>query len=555
MPPPPSPKTIAVFGAGIAGLSAAHELSRLGHRVSVYEATAEAGGFFRSARSEGSGDMPTEYSWHGLGPWYHNAFDLLKQIPFDETGSLYEKALSRPIDFGIFPDSGSAQFYDRGLLSIPRMFRFARSDFLPWAWLMLKTWTANERTQRLYARQNAFEAWRPFLRDTGYRTWRSCFGPWIGSDWTRASLHTAGQFFRKQLITRPAHRHAADAEGPAWTQGAGDGWLLFRGPSSDYWFNRWIPLLRAQGVSLTWNEPLEALEFDGSVITGAKLKSGARVVADAYILATTPFAAAEILSRTPALEAQPELRCFKPLIQDGPHVQVSFRLAFAEPIRFPRERTAVVVADSEFNLTLFAEEQVWLPSVELGKRVESLWTGTSCVATVPGRLHGLPVMRCTKQQFIDEVKAQVFGCGALNALIAEANGGRRLSDFELLGLEVWHEWIFSPEGIRGPQPKWVTTTNTQPHLPRQATPVPNLFLAGAHTRTEADVWSIEGAVESGRRAAQALDPRVPVLPQYRSRWLRWIGAVDDILFKVRAPHVLDLVLLLTLLATVAAAVI
>ncbi|MCB1103277.1 MAG: FAD-dependent oxidoreductase [Cephaloticoccus sp.] len=44
-----------------------------------------------------------------------------------------------------------------------------------------------------------------------------------------------------------------------------------------------------------------------------------------------------------------------------------------------------------------------------------------------------------------------------------------------------------------------------PHLPRQATPVPNLFLAGAHTRTEADVWSIEGAVESGRRAAQVVD--------------------------------------------------
>src|SRR5690606_22534502 len=150
-------------------------------------------------------------------------------------------------------------------------------------------------------------------------------------------------------------------------------------------------------------------------------------------------------------EAQPELREFKPLIQDGPHVQVSFRLAFAEPIRFPRERTALVLADSEFNLTLFAQEQAWRRDVDLGKGVASLWTGTSCVATVPGRLHGLPVVRCTKQQFIEEVKAQVFGCGALDALVADANGGRRLAEFNLLAVEVWHEWIFSSDGIRGPQ--------------------------------------------------------------------------------------------------------
>lgn len=85
------PKTADVFGAGIAGLSAAHEFARLGYEVSVYEANNEAGGFFRSARMPGDGDMPSGYSWHGMGPWYHNVFDLLRQIPFDETGSVYDK--------------------------------------------------------------------------------------------------------------------------------------------------------------------------------------------------------------------------------------------------------------------------------------------------------------------------------------------------------------------------------------------------------------------------------------------------------------------------------
>jgi len=539
----PGRKEVAVFGAGIAGLTVAHELARCGHRVSVYEAMTEAGGFFRSARLPDKGNLPTEYSWHGMGPWYHNLFDLLKQIPFDESGSIYERGLSRPIDFGIFPDEGRAQFYDQGLRSIPTMFRMSKWECSKSAWLMLKTWSAGRRTNERYARLNAAEQWQPLLGERAYRTWRSCFGPWIGSDWTKVSLHHAGQFFRKQLITKPTHPHPADAEGPAWSHGAGDGWLLFRGPSSAVWFDRWVAHLKKSGVFLAWKEPLRRLVFDTGMVSGGELDSGEIVRADYYVLATTPFAAAEILARTPELEGQGELRLFKPLIQDGPHVQVSFGIAFAEPIKFPRERTAVVVADSEFNLTLFAEDQVWRDSVLLGQDVRSLWTGTSCVGTVPGRLFDLPVINCTKEQFLAEVQAQIMSCQSLRELIKAANDGRELSDFEIVRIEVWPEWTFSPDGITGPQPKWVTTTNTQPFLPNQTTPVPNLMLAGAHTRTEVDVWSIEGAVESGRRAARAIDPRVQVLGQYKPRWLRILSAADDVCFQVHLPHVLDLILM------------
>jgi len=115
-------KTIVVFGAGIAGLSAAHELSQLGYKVSVYEAMDQPGGFYRSARCSHS-NMPSEYSWHGMGPWYHNTFDLMKQIPFLDRGSLYDVVLSRPIDFGIFPDDAEARFFDKGLKSIPDILR------------------------------------------------------------------------------------------------------------------------------------------------------------------------------------------------------------------------------------------------------------------------------------------------------------------------------------------------------------------------------------------------------------------------------------------------
>jgi protoporphyrinogen/coproporphyrinogen III oxidase len=49
----PSPKIIAVLGAGITGLTAAHRLTRLGHRVRVFETSDRVGGAIRTERVDG----------------------------------------------------------------------------------------------------------------------------------------------------------------------------------------------------------------------------------------------------------------------------------------------------------------------------------------------------------------------------------------------------------------------------------------------------------------------------------------------------------------------
>lgn len=483
--------------------------------------------------------MPSEYSWHGMGPWYHNLFDLLQQIPFDAHGSVYARALSRPIDFGVAPDEGEAGFDDSVWMpNLCRMFRMSRLDTVRWAWLMLQTWCTRRRSNAVYARVSASEAFGRVLTPLGWKTWVACFGPWIGSDWTRVSLHQCGLFFRRQLLTRPAHQHAADADGPAWTQGARSGWLLLRAPSNEAWFQPWQRHLEALGVRFHFGATLHRLLPGEHGIAAALLESGVRVEADVHVLAISPFAAAEVIERSPELAGLAQLRCFRPLIQDGPHIQVSFRIGFAERIHWPRPRCALVIADSEFNLTLFAQEQVWPSAVALGDGIASLWTGTACVSGIRGRLFGLPLERCSEAQFSAEVKSQLLRCKALDTLIRRANDGRGLASFPMIRFEVWHEWRFSAAGIHGRQPKWVTTTQTQPWQPEQRTPLPNLLLAGAHTRTAADVWSIEAAVESGRRAARLIEPEVRVLPQYRPWPLRALAALDDALYRCGAPHVL-----------------
>lgn len=528
-------KEVIIFGAGIAGLTAAHELTELGYKVSVYESNSQAGGFFRSDRLKVN-NQPTEYSWHGFGPWYHNAFDIMKKIPFQDS-TIYNKSLSRPINFGIFPNTDLAKFY-HGLRSIPDMFLMNKKDFIKWSYLMLKTWTADRRSVERYSKINAAHAWQPYLQERSFQTWKSCFGPWIGSGWDRVSLHTTGEFFRKQLTTKLKHLHLKDKEGAAWTHGAGDGWLLLKGPSNEYWFDPWVAFLQSRGVTFHWNSPLTKINFDGQRVLSV-VANDLEITGDEFIFAINPFYFKEILARSPSLQSVEELNLFNQLTIDAPHNQISFRLSFKEKINLPKERTAVVVSDSEFNLTLFAQEQVWDAGVDLGKGINSLWTGTSCVSTSPGKLYNKSVDQCSKEEFIEEIKAQVFSCEALNELIRKANQGKSLKDFTLLSVEVWHEWDFTQKGAQGLQPKWVNNTINQLAMPPQKTSVPNLYLAGAHTKTAADVWSIEGAVESGKKAAQLIDSRVRVISQSVPGWIKILRRIDNLLWKLKLPHLFD----------------
>lgn len=458
-------------------------------------------------------------------------------------------------------------------------------------WLLLRTYFAGgQRATQVYAKTNASEYLRTRVSDLCWRTVSCIFGPWVGVDRVRASMHHVGRFFSKcQWPGSPApHWHVEnDFEFPGeeeekdseavprkprpWAHGVPGcrRWLVLRGPSNLVWFDPWVAHLSSCGVRFQFNTRLVTIEdkTDGMRLV---FGSGDEHIPDYVILATDPYSTRDILrlSRFRGVNASVREK-FEALAAEPEHVQVSFEIAFRSKIRLPRGECAMILPDTPFNLTICAQDVVWRHDISLGTGYKSLWTGTACVSEAIGRLYNKRMREHTRQEFIDEVRAEILGCAELCTIVREENGGTMALATELAAatVTVWHEWIFPGDDgndrksiTAGPaHKKWLNSSSgNQSHMPRTKIPgVANLFLAGAHVRVsddtadDADLYSMEQAATSGVAAARAVvetwnkvgpgerRPLPEVIKQYVPRWVKAVRAIDDRLYACRLPNVLD----------------
>jgi uncharacterized protein with NAD-binding domain and iron-sulfur cluster len=76
-------QTVAVFGGGVAGLSAAHELAERGFQVHVYERKSGLGGKARSISVPNSGGngrlpLPGEHGFRFFPGFYRRVIDTMR---------------------------------------------------------------------------------------------------------------------------------------------------------------------------------------------------------------------------------------------------------------------------------------------------------------------------------------------------------------------------------------------------------------------------------------------------------------------------------------------
>jgi hypothetical protein len=220
--------------------------------------------------------------------------------------------------------------------------------------------------------------------------------------------------------------------------------------------------LKSKGVRFQFNSEVVSLQSQNGRIKSAKVRvqtAGHEVCADQFIVAITPFACKDVFAASShEIQNDAQVQKFPFLVMDNAHIQISFRIGFVDKVRLPREAQGIILRDSEYNITLFPQEEVFHKDEDLGRNVKALWTGTACCSFCPGQLTGKTSAQASREQFMQEVLHQVFRSKVLDAMVCAANNGKGLKCFAIAHTEVWHAWQFQTDGtsrVSAPQPKCV----------------------------------------------------------------------------------------------------
>ena len=156
---------VAVIGAGVAGLAAAHDLSRAGHAVTLYEAAGEPGGLAAGFRDP-NWDWPVEKFYHH---WFQSDTDVLGLI--NEIGASSKVFFPRPITSLWY--QGQAHPFDSPIaaLKYPGLSWLAKIRFgfagvylrLTRQWHLLEQTTVEKWATRWMGREAYQRLWQPML--------------------------------------------------------------------------------------------------------------------------------------------------------------------------------------------------------------------------------------------------------------------------------------------------------------------------------------------------------------------------------------------------------
>jgi uncharacterized protein with NAD-binding domain and iron-sulfur cluster len=540
---------VAVLGGGVAGLTAADELSRRHFKVDVFERRPQFGGKARSFPSgpvDGLGQLPAEHGFRFIPGFYWHLPNTMKDIPYKDGASVYDnlvegkdlgllragrKGAVLPMDawgildpdgvrlnwtghpfvdnFGLTPDD--MIFLARkltDLLATCRERRLAECEIVSW----LEYCGALERVQATEYRAMMVALTRSL----------------VAARAEEMSARTGGDILLQLQLAQIRPDGRPDR--------------LLNGPTSDVWIEPWCDKLRQAGVDFYPNTEVTGFDLAGSRLAGVRVRDRASQGAerpaggyDWYVCALPVEVMQELVDDTLATAA--------PTLANLRQLTVRWMNGF---MLYLRQDDAMVqghsiYVDSPWALTSVSQAQFWPQhqSWKIPGKVEGILSVDISDWTTAGPRTGKAAQECTP----DEIRTEVVG-----QLRDHSNGmpwEPSLADANIAG------YFIDPD-IYWPNPKGASV-NLEPLLINKAgswsyrpdcqTEIDNLLLAADYVRTATDLATMEGANEAAKRAVNYIlsltgsgEPLCPLKSPEEPPFLAFLRYIDRNAFRARHQH-------------------
>lgn len=547
-------KRVTVLGGGMAGLATAHELAERGFAVTVFEPKAW-GGKARSIPVTGTGtggraDLPGEHGFRFFPGFYHHVPDSMRRTPFgsnengvwDNLSAATSGKFLRGGDradaflFGIGPDPAA-------LLTVDGMRRYLTEtlkgqdvppDELAYFVTRLLVFLTSSDERRFGHWENV--TWWDFV---GAATRSPDYQHVLAAGLTRNLVAAKETLASTRTIGHMGEAFIFNMVGQG-NDGALDRVLDL--PTNEAWIDPWVAALRGLGVTFVGGQGLASYEMSAGRVRAVWLEDAAgnrhRHEADFFVSAM-PVEQARKHWSPDVLAVDPSLARLDRLQTDW---MAGIQFFLRKKLDIAKGHLTFI--DSPWALTALTQAQFWedrdfARDYGDGNAVDCFSVDVSNW-DAKGIVFDKPAKECSPEEIAEEVLAQVRYHHTVGEQLTE---GAVDSWF----LDPGITWDPATARNANATPLLINTAGSWKDRPGVRTQVPNLFLAGDFVQTDIDLATMEGANESGRRAANAIldtaGSTASPAATFKLKENLVFGALkqtDAVLYKLGLPNALDL---------------
>jgi uncharacterized protein with NAD-binding domain and iron-sulfur cluster len=500
---------VAVLGGGVAGLTAADELSHRHFEVDVFEHRDQLGGKARSFLSKpplpGLGQLPAEHGFRFIPGFYRHLPDSMRKIPYQGNSTVYDN-LTQPRDFALLRPGKTATIIPAsawGLLdpdgvqlsfkSHPFISNFGLSpedlDFLINRLHDLLR-TCHERRLAELEATRWWDYCRADERSLDYKTMmRAMTRSLVAARADEMSARTGGDILvQLQLAEYKFHGHPD---------------RLLNGPTSDVWIEPWRQKLASAGVNFYLNHEVTGFNVDRQNIVAVRVKDTTGegkerdlTGYDCYVCAL-PVEVMQQLVDDNIKEAAPSLANLRQLVTRWMNGFMLYLRSNPHPMNGHS-----IYVDSLWALTSVSQAQFWA-SQHLNWVKPGIVEDVLSVDISDWRTNGSYVNKPAFECSPDEIRREVIG--QLREYSYGADRGPDLSDDNIAGYFIDPDIVQPNPSVHvNLEPLFINTASSWANRPESRTEIDNLFLASDYVRTYTDLATMEGANEAARRAVNCI---------------------------------------------------